>query len=336
MRKQTIILLILVALLAFAVLSSVARANSEYQTQYITLPPNKQTAVALQARDEATAAAGPRATNEPPDLRPSATEPASCPQATPKATGVVPLQIDRFSNYIGPFNGGDKLESKAIAIYGGIYYWIWAGASDDNPDLGMLRVMASFADPCVSHRLGLQDPSGLNLDYTDYFLANGPLTIIKVEGDILIYSIAGGGSGRFNVVTGQFLPLPPGKNTIDSTCPRPTLSATGISLFRGANQAFGESNFVDDAYVIASTGNVYWLWAGAPDGRPNQGVIRVKVLLADPCASSALGTQAPLMTDYLTPKGPLTFTKIEGDTMIYTIAGGGSGRFNFVTGTFLP
>jgi hypothetical protein len=78
------------------------------------------------------------------------------------------------------------------------------------------------------------------------------------------------------------------------------------------------------------------MWAGAPEDNPNQGLIKVKVLLADPCASSLQGTQAPPMTDYLAPKGPLTFTEIDGEIVGYNIAGGDTGRFNFVTGQFLP
>jgi hypothetical protein len=65
-------------------------------------------------------------------------------------------------------------------------------------------------------------------------------------------------------------------------------------------------------------------------------MIRVITYLADPCVSQHLGTPEPPMTDYITPKGPLTITKIEGDLVDFSIAGGGSGRFNLVTDQFLP
>jgi len=213
-----------------------------------------------------------------------------------------------------------------------VIYSIWAGSPEDNPDQGLIRVIANLTDPCAAHWLGTQGPPTL----TDYLTPQGPLTILRLEGDTIIYSNVSGGSGRFNFVTGHFLPLPAGKHSVERSCPWPTLDASNIARFRGAGPSFHGNNLVNVTGATASTGNIYWVWAGAPDEHPDQGLIRVKVLLADPCASGLLGTQAPPTTDYFAPKGPLTITEVEGDTILYSIAGGGSGRFNFVTGQFLP
>jgi len=48
----------------------------------------------------------------------------------------------------------------------GYIYLIWAGAPEDKPDQGLIRVMKIYMDTCVAHRLGI-----LNTDTTraDYF-----------------------------------------------------------------------------------------------------------------------------------------------------------------------
>jgi hypothetical protein len=94
------------------------------------------------------------------------------------------------------------ITSEAIVTFGGGYYNIWVGAPGDNPNQGLIRVLIDSADPCASHRLGTTTPTMRN----DYLTPKGPLTVTKVEGAILFYSIAGGGSGRFNFATAQFLP----------------------------------------------------------------------------------------------------------------------------------
>ena len=124
-------------------------------------------------------------------------KPTSCPLGrTPEATGIVPLEP-------GPFGDGRNLDSEAIIVSGAgdISYWVWAGAPDDHPDQGMIRVITYLADPCVSKSLGTPEPP-----VTDYFIPKGPLTITKIEGNLVNFSIAGGGSGHFNLVTDQFLP----------------------------------------------------------------------------------------------------------------------------------
>jgi len=151
-----------------------------------TLPPVKQTAAAMETGTQAVLAI-------------TATESASCPRPTPDIIGVVPSCDIQM-----PFGDHRGITSQANAISpSGIMYWIWVGTPDDNPDQGLIRVMKIFIDPCVGHKQGVENT---DTTLTDYSAPKGPLTIIKIDGDTIIYDIAGGGSGSFNFVTGQFMP----------------------------------------------------------------------------------------------------------------------------------
>lgn len=195
MNKRISILVILVVALAVVGIFTIARARSTFFVE----PPVKQTAEAQQTASVATAEAGPRAPK--PDLSlPTATEPASCPFPGPGASYVATPGPDTGAP---PFDAREFIiTTKAIAAFGGNYYTIWTGAPSDTPYQGLIRVITDSADPCASHRLGTTTPSTM----VDYSAPKGPLTATKVDGAILFYDIAGGGSGRFNFVTGQFLP----------------------------------------------------------------------------------------------------------------------------------
>ncbi len=195
MNKRLSSLIVLVAVVAIVSIFTVVRAGS---TRVVT-PPFKQTAEAHDTAQVATAEAGPHAPKPGLGLA-TATEPASCPWPAPQATYVGPLGPDT-----GPlpfFTHELNLTSKAVVTVGRDYYTIWLGASSDYPGQGLIRVLVYAADPCASHRLGTTTPSMM----TDYLFPKGPLTVTKVEGSILFLNIEGGGSGRFNFVTGQFLP----------------------------------------------------------------------------------------------------------------------------------
>ena len=116
MNKRIFVLLVLGTLFAFAVIFTVARANTGV---FFTLPPNKQTAVALQSQAAATAAAGPHAPTPPPSG--PIVERASCPQATPEIIGLVPPY-----EALGPFGDGKELNSRAdtMSKSGDVIYWI--------------------------------------------------------------------------------------------------------------------------------------------------------------------------------------------------------------------
>jgi hypothetical protein len=196
MKNQIVILLILAGILVIATVT-IALANSG-KASFPPLPPAKQTVVAIETEDLETRAAGPTGIMMDQPVLPFPTEPASCPRPTPDQLGIVDPKSMRMPFFASEVN----INSEAVVISGGVYYYIWFGAPGDYPHQGLIRVLVYSADPCASHRLGTTTPSSM----TDYRAPKGPLTVTKVEGAILVYSIAGGGIGRFNVATGQFLP----------------------------------------------------------------------------------------------------------------------------------
>src|SRR5574341_501524 len=127
--------------------------------------------------------------------------------------------------------------------------------------------------------------------------------------------------------------------TEPASCPHPG-PATYVGPLgpnTGAPPFFVREVIITSEAIVTFGGNYYSIWVGAPGDNPDQGLIRVLVDTADPCASHRLGTTTPtVMTDYPAPKGPLTAIKVEGSILFYNIAGGGAGHFNFVTGQFLP
>ncbi len=189
MNKRASILVLMAAVLAMISVFSVVRARSTRLME----PPFKQTVRIT------TAEAGPQA-RKPSSAFATVTEPASCPWPSPQATYVGPVGPDT-----GPvpfFASEVNITSKAVLTLGRDYYTIWLGAPGDRPNQGLIRVLTQSVDPCASHRLGTTTPSIM----TDYLVPTGPLTVTKVEGSILFYNIAGGGGGRFNFVTRQFIP----------------------------------------------------------------------------------------------------------------------------------
>ncbi len=195
MNKRASILVLVAAVLAMVSVFSAVRASSTFFGE----PPPKQTAEAQEISRVATAQAGPHAPK--PSLgSPTSTEPPSCPWPGLQATYVGPVGSDT-----GPvpfFASEVDITSKAVLTLGTDTYTMWLGAPGDHPNQGLIRLLVQSADPCASHRLGTTTPSTM----TDYSTPKGPLTATKIEGNVLFYNIAGGGSGRFNFVTRQFVP----------------------------------------------------------------------------------------------------------------------------------
>ncbi len=195
MNKRISVLAGFASVLAIVAIFTVVRASSSL---FVGAPP-KQTAEAQETTMVTTAQAGPHAPKPDPGLA-TATDPVSCPHPGPTAA---------YAGPVGPSTGPlpffpteVNVTSEAILTLGGNYHSIWVGAPGDHPSQGLIRVLIDSADPCNSRSLGTNTPTMM----TDYFAARGPLTATRVEGDILSYNIARGGGGRFNFVTGQFLP----------------------------------------------------------------------------------------------------------------------------------
>jgi hypothetical protein len=150
MRKRTVILLIFMALLAFAVISSVARANS---ANALFIPSGKATAMALQTMDQATINAMPTVMKTPAVMA-LPTDEVSCPEPTRSNPGIIySLLNNPIVNF--PFSGGGNLNTETIAKSSvGNYYWMWAGAPDDERGeptpksrQGLIRVIVIFGNP---------------------------------------------------------------------------------------------------------------------------------------------------------------------------------------------
>jgi hypothetical protein len=124
--------------------------------------------------------------------------------------------------------------------------------------------------------------------------------------------------------------------TLPASCPRTKDdSKTGIVDFR-FGPFFGGRYLINWAAAYGSNGDYYNIWAGSPDDDPKKGLLRVDDEFYDSCLAQAKGTPSPGFKDYLTDQGPMKIAEIRGDTVVYSIEGGGTGTFNFVTGQFLP
>lgn len=120
---------------------------------------------------------------------------ASCP-LTPPPVGVFPYDVP------GPFFSGDTIENRAVAkSAAGLYYEIWAGAPGDHPNQGLIRVFNDDPDMCASMAKGK-----LISQMRDYIAPNGPITLTEIVGDVIGYRLPGGKTGRFNFVTGAYMP----------------------------------------------------------------------------------------------------------------------------------
>jgi hypothetical protein len=74
------------------------------------------------------------------------------------------------------------------------------------------------------------------------------------------------------------------------------------------------------------------VYAGALGTNPQQGIVIVTRQPDDPCAHGFMGTQTTYDTPY--QKGALTLTAINGDSVSFSLADGGTGQFNYITNTF--
>lgn len=117
-----------------------------------------------------------------------------------------------------------------------------------------------------------------------------------------------------------------------ASCPRSSLP-TGI--YYGDTGGFHDY-ITDEAVSAPEAGQPfeYLVFAGAYAANPQQGLLIVARLEADPCATKA---NVPTQIEYYstsTQQGAVTLTRIAGDEVTFTTAIGGNGQFNFVSGQF--
>lgn len=138
---------------------------------------------------------------------------------------------------------------------------------------------------------------------------------------------------------GYHAPKPTGAPPSPASCPYH--GATGIYVSQTPVQTpfHKDGAFYSTAGAFSSVGDYYMIYAGATRSDPQQGVLYVEVSDRDPCADSPTraaqysGLKGPFLSPFR--QGALTLTQIVGDTVDFTTADGGSGSFNYVSGTYL-
>lgn len=189
MNKKSILLIAVVIVLSVVSINTIVRAQSGNPPA--SIPSAKATFEAQENVIEATHYAVPIKERTPVPLNPN----ASCP-STPPAVGIL------VGNGHGPFASRDTINNQAVVrSNAGFYYEVWAGAAENHPDQGLIRLIEDDPDYCASSVKGTVFPP-----MRDFIYPKGPITLTRVEGEILVFSVPGGGTARFNVVTDQFLP----------------------------------------------------------------------------------------------------------------------------------
>ncbi len=125
-----------------------------------------------------------------------------------------------------------------------------------------------------------------------------------------------------------------------ASCPMPTPQPgiNGVSL---PTQGYYDAEVDNSTAVIPSDHSQfeYIILAGARKSNPQQGLLIVQQIVADPCSyptppSSNMGPMVYYNTPY--QQGHVQLTGVSGDTVTFTTASGGGTirHFNFVTGQF--
>ena len=127
-------------------------------------------------------------------------------------------------------------------------------------------------------------------------------------------------------------------STPPASCPMPTPQPgiNGVSL---PTQGYYDAEVDNSTAVIPSDHSQfeYIILAGSRKSNPQQGLLIVQQIVADPCADQTPLSATNLFTYYNTPyqQGHVQLTGVSGDTVTFTTASGGTtGHFNFVTGQF--
>jgi|GEM_PF-4623504 hypothetical protein len=123
--------------------------------------------------------------------------PTSCPHTV--VPGIFPYRPD---GYIRDAN----LVNTAVVLPGPNdphWYWIFAGAAPDDAQQGVFIVVRFFKNPCAAEATGKDVLPTMQMYHTAH--RQGALTLIRVDGDTVIFRAASGSIGRFNPITGQFV-----------------------------------------------------------------------------------------------------------------------------------
>ncbi len=150
--------------------------------------------------------------------------------------------------------------------------------------------------------------------------------------------LAKAATAEATAAAGPRAPKPPGAGKgvpSSASCPNPV--QTGISPV-GEPSFHADATFTTEAQVVSSVGDPYFIYAGALQSDPQQGVLLVMREDKDPCAVWVGRVPAHGYTRlYLSPTrgGALTLTQIVRDTVAFSVADGSHGSFNYVTEQYL-
>ena len=117
---------------------------------------------------------------------------ASCPNS-PVTSGIsTTLDAGGLHEHI--------ISNATVAPDGGVpfAYIVFAGSLAANPQQGVIIVRRLDHDPCSP------DAKGLTTTYYPTQSQQGAVTLTQLDGVVLTFTTAGGGSGHFNVVTDQY------------------------------------------------------------------------------------------------------------------------------------
>jgi hypothetical protein len=99
-----------------------------------------------------------------------------------------------------------------------------------------------------------------------------------------------------------------------------------------------DGTFTTETEVVSSAGDPYFIYSGALQSDPQQGLLLVMREDKDPCAVAAGRVPSrAYMRSYLSPfrRGALTLTQIVGDMVAFSVADGSRGSFNYALGQYL-
>ncbi len=139
---------------------------------------------------EATAAAAHPA----PSPRPVPALPGSCPRGLPSQSSIRPA--DTAAKVPGV---GMALVTQATVVFQQELYYLSSGADRDQPPQGLIAVYHPVQDACAQ-----RDQRPENAAYPAPG-QHGAITLTAVLGETVTFRAADGTTGRFNVVTKQYL-----------------------------------------------------------------------------------------------------------------------------------
>jgi hypothetical protein len=180
-RRAILFIAVVVGLSAVAAASAALLMRGGHK-----LPPAKQAILDARAQQKAAASSRPHG---PKGKMTKA--PGSCPRRLKPGVLPVPAALP----------GATDLRSEAVVVTPGVdNYYVWGGATNDDPKRGVIIVLNRIGDTCANVA---QNHFPVETPYPTP-THTGFVTLTRVEGATVLFKTSGGSTGRFNVVTGKY------------------------------------------------------------------------------------------------------------------------------------